>query len=345
MLDLKKPERLREGDRIAAVSPSWGGAGDRELRHRYELGKAFIEKELGLRVREMPHTLAGSQFVADHPEARAKDLMDAFSDPEIKGIFSCIGGDDSIRLLPYMDFQRMRENPKIFLGYSDSTILHLFCLHAGFGSFYGPSILAEFGEYGGMYPYSADHVKKALFSAEPIGQILPAAEWTGERTEWAEENANLRKSMQRNSGYECLAGKGIVQGPLIGGCVEVLEMAKGTVIWPKLSDFEGAILFLETSEEMIAPTQLLWALRNFAAQGILQAASGLLFGKPYQGMYFEEYKGVICQVLKEWNLEQKPVLYNASFGHNQPMCTLPYGVLAELDCTHGALTILEGAVL
>ena len=104
MKPLQKPARLRPGDTVAAVSLSWGGAGDAELLWRYELGKQRIRELLGLTVVEMPHTLAGSEFLYRHPEARARDLMQAFSDSRIKGIFSCIGGDDSIRLLPFIDF-------------------------------------------------------------------------------------------------------------------------------------------------------------------------------------------------------------------------------------------------
>lgn len=123
MKPLQKPARLRPGDTVAAVSLSWGGAGDAELLWRYELGKQRIRELLGLTVVEMPHTLAGSEFLYRHPEARARDLMQAFSDSRIKGIFSCIGGDDSIRLLPFIDFDVIAANPKVFLGYSDTNNL------------------------------------------------------------------------------------------------------------------------------------------------------------------------------------------------------------------------------
>ena len=116
MKQLIKPPRLRPGDTVATVSLSWGGAGDSELLWRYELGKRRLRQLLGLHVVEMPNTLKGSEALYQHPEARAQDLMQAFADPSIKGIFSCIGGDDSIRLLPYIDFDIISKNPKIFLG-------------------------------------------------------------------------------------------------------------------------------------------------------------------------------------------------------------------------------------
>ena len=109
---LKKPNVLKKGDTVCTVSSSWGGAGDESLRFRYEIGKSRLE-EMGLNVVEMPHTLAGSQFVYENPQARAADLNAAFADPNIKAIFSCIGGSDSVRMLPYLDWDVIKANPKI----------------------------------------------------------------------------------------------------------------------------------------------------------------------------------------------------------------------------------------
>ena len=142
-----KPERLKKGDKIAVVSLSWGGLGDDMFIHKYDIAKERLERDLGLEVVAMPHALKGNEFVYDHPELRAKDLMDAFADPSIKGIFCAIGGDDSIRLLPYIDYEIIRTNPKIFMGYSDTTVSHFMMNKAGVVSYYGPSVMAEFGEY------------------------------------------------------------------------------------------------------------------------------------------------------------------------------------------------------
>ncbi|MFA6733351.1 MAG: LD-carboxypeptidase, partial [Sphaerochaeta sp.] len=100
---LEKPRHLERGDTVATVSLSWGGAGDAELLWRYEVGKKRLEDVFGLKVVEMEHTLSGSAFLAEHPLLRAQDLHQAFADSEIKAVFSCIGGDDSIRMLPYID--------------------------------------------------------------------------------------------------------------------------------------------------------------------------------------------------------------------------------------------------
>lgn len=344
-MKLIKPERLKRGDTVASVSLSWGGAGDPEINWRYLQGKRRLEEVFGLKVVEMRTTLKGSEYVYNHPEERARDLMDAFKDPEIKGIFSCIGGDDSIRILPYIDFELIRENPKVFIGYSDTTITHLICHKAGISSFYGPSILAEMAENVEMHKYTVDWIKRCLFENEVIEKIKPSELWTSERLPWEEGNKDTRRKMLPNKSHELLQGEGIVRGRLIGGCVEVLEMAKGTEIWPVLEAFRGAILFLETSEDMPSPENLLYALRNYGAQGILEKINGIIFGKPYHDKYYEEYKEVIRKALKEYSLESLPVLYNLSFGHTSPMIVLPYGATAEIDCTQPSFSILESGVL
>ncbi|MGM0396763.1 MAG: S66 family peptidase [Bacillota bacterium] len=339
MLQLIKPDRLRKGDKVATVSLSWGGAGDKEILWRYRVGKQRLQ-ELGLHIVEMENTLKGTEYIYNNPEKRAKDLMDAFMDPEIKGIFSCIGGDDSIRLLPYIDYDVIIRNPKIFLGYSDSTVTHLICLKAGIQSYYGPSILAEFGENIKVFEYTMDHVDRALFTEEPIGLIEPAEWWTGERIEWLEENKDKEKTMCRNEGYDFIQGSGIVEGQLIGGCMDVLEMAKATEIWPDREKFNGSILFFETSEETVNPKDFVCWLRNYGAQGILQDASAIIFGKPYQGKYYKEYRDSIKKVGREYNLNM-PIVFNMSFGHNEPMCILPYGAMARIDCEKKIFSIID----
>ncbi len=344
MLTLKKPRRLNRGDCVATVSLSYGGAGDADLIWRYELGKRRLQEQFGLCVVEMPHTLKGSDYVYRHPEARAEDLMRAFSDSSISAIFSCIGGDDSIRMLPYIDFDVIRKNPKLFIGYSDSTITHFMCLKAGVASVYGPSLLAELAENNAIFAYTAHWLERTLFQTEPLGEVTAAGEWTGERLEWTKDNANTAKRMQKNAGYEWLQGDGVATGPLIGGCVEVMEMMKGTALWPDMHQFDGAVLFFETSEDMPEPAYVEYWLRNYGSQGLLNKVSAMIWGKPYQEKYREEYKRAILKVLAELGLDRLPVVYNMTFGHNQPMMCLPYGSLAQVDCPARTFSILESGV-
>ncbi|QQK77093.1 LD-carboxypeptidase [Salicibibacter cibarius] len=341
---LIKPEKLRSGDKIATVSPSSGAAGDSNIRWRYNQGVKRLEDVFGLQVVPMPNSLKGSDYVYENPQSRAEDLMAAFKDQMIKGIISNIGGDDSIRLLPYIDFEVIRENPKIFLGYSDVTMPHMFCYKAGISSFYGPAILTDFAENVEMDHYTVEMIQRTLFSDEIIGNIQPAKKWTSEFLEWDEANKHQRRKMQPNAGYEVLQGSGVAQGRLIGGCIEVLEFAKGTEIWPDSKHWGDSILFFETSEEKTEPEMIKRWLRNYAAQGILKSANGMIFGKPQDEHYYNEYKEVIQQVMRENDLLDLPILYNLNFGHTEPKFILPYGAMAEIDCNERTFSILENGV-
>lgn len=199
--EVLKPRRLERGDRVAAISLSWGGPG--AYPHRYEAGKRQIESEFGLEVVETRHALRDPDWLQANPGARAEDLMEAFEDPEIAGIISTIGGDDSIRLLPFLDPGVFRANPKVFLGYSDTTVTHLALSRAGIVSFYGPSILAGFAENAGMFHYMVSSVRRAVFYAEPIGVVEPnPGGWTAEELDWGvPENQTRPRRMNPHEGW------------------------------------------------------------------------------------------------------------------------------------------------
>ncbi|MFJ8065254.1 S66 peptidase family protein [Psychrobacillus sp. NPDC096426] len=341
---LIKPKMLQAGDKVATISLSWGGAGEPNLKWRYEQGVERLEKVFGLEVVSMPNSLKGANYLYENPKARAEDLMNAFKDPSIKGIISNIGGSDSIRLLPYIDFDVIRSNPKVFIGYSDSTVTHLFCHKAGVSSFYGPAILMDFAENVEMHEYTVEALKKTVFANDIIGEIKPALEWTSDRLEWIEENKHTKRKLYPNKGYEVLQGTGLVHGRLIGGCIEVLEFAKGTSLWPESAYWEDSILFFETSEDMPAPSLIEYWLRNYGSQGILQKVNGIIFGKPLKETYYEEYKESILTIMKEFDLTNLPILYNLNFGHTEPKFVLPYGAMAEIDCVNGTFSILESGV-
>lgn len=338
-----KPKRLRRGDKVAIVSLSWGGLGDDSFIHKYHIAKERLEIDFGLEVICMPHALKGSEFVANHPELRAKDLMDAFSDHSISAIFCAIGGDDTIRILPYIDLTIIKDNPKIFMGYSDSTVNHLMMYKAGLVSFYGPSIMCEFGEYVKMFDYTQKAVRDILFGEWEQYKLLPSEEWTDDYIHWQESNINTPHTMKKDvHGYEVISGKGLARGHLLGGCIDVFMMAIGTTIWPTLEEWRDAILFIETSEDKPSPDFIKWTFRNLAAQGILKVIKGIIVGKPQGETYYEEYKNSIIQVVvNEEHLDHLPVFYNVNFGHAKPIGIIPYGITAELDCQHKTIIFLE----
>ena len=345
---LIKPRRLVPGDRIAAVTPSWGGPS--MFPGRYEAGKRQLEETFGVTVVEMAHTLAPTDWIAANPKARAEDLMAAFADPSIAGIIATIGGEDSIRLLPHLDLEIIAKNPKIFLGFSDTTSLHLACHAAGLASFYGPSIMAGFGENGGMHDFTIESVRRALFQTDPIGLVPPnMAGWTSEHMDWANPSLQHQaRKLEPATAPRILQGRGSVNGHLLGGCAEVLEMAKGTPWWPPLAAWQGAILFYETSEDAPSPTFVRYWLRNFASLGILDALAGVLIARPApmgDATYETRLEAAVTDSLGEAGLSNLPVLSGLDFGHTQPMLTLPYGAQARIDCEAGTLTILEAGVV
>jgi muramoyltetrapeptide carboxypeptidase LdcA involved in peptidoglycan recycling len=343
-----KPKKLTAGDKIATVSLSWGGPS--VFPGRYQVGVQQLKAEFDLQVVEMPNTLKDAEWLAKNPKARAEDLMQAFADPSIKGIFSTIGGDDSIRLVPHIDINIIRNNPKIFLGYSDTTISHLICYKAGLVSFYGPSIMAEFAENTGMFPYMVQSMRQTLFSSDVIGKIKPEIHgWTVEHLDWGDPANQARKrKLNPSTGWKFLQGSGVSRGHLIGGCLEVFDWTRGTEIFPE--EWENAILFLETSEDGPPPIEVARSLRALAAMGVLHKISGLLFGRPGDELsleleLFAEYDKAILQVVNhEQELTDLPIITHMDFGHTSPMFLLPYGIQAEINCEKKRFSILENAV-
>lgn len=342
MLHLQKPQHLKPGDKVAAVSLSWGAAGVPEIRWRYELGKRRMEEQFGLQVVEMPHTLASEEYVSAHPEKRAEDLMAAFADPSIKAVFNVIGGSDSVRMLPYIDFDVIRNNPKIFTGYSDGTTTHFICMKAGVASFYGAHVLNDFAEPGKMHDYTADIIRRMLFSNETVGEIAPAPEYSQGDVSWTDQRA--RRTFTPDWGYECLRG-GVARGTLIGGCFEVFPDFEGNELDPPSEAFDGSILFYEVcgkpNEEKYRAK-----LRHYGEKGWFQNISGLLMGKPLgDRTQHDMLNRVTLEVLEEFGRGDLPVLANAGFGHNAPSGVIPMGAMAEIDCEKGKFTILENATL
>lgn len=346
MKALRKPEKLVAGDTIATISLSWGGAAT--FPHRYQIGKERLENKCGLKVKEARHALRDADWLYRNPQARAEDLMECFADPEVKGIFAIIGGDDSIRLMPFIDYEVIAKNPKIFLGYSDSTVTHFMCMRAGVRSFYGPAVMTAFAENVEMHEYTVQSLGRTLYTHEPIGSIPQNFQgWTNEHLEWSNpDNAHIRRRLNLPDPWRFIAGQEKVQGRLIGGCVELLQLLLGTELWPSIDEFDDCILFFEISEDGMTQMQTQAFLRNLASQGILKRLKGMLFSKPagVPEHTFYEYDGTIGKVLSEYGRADMPVITNMDFGHTDPMLTLPIGALAEIDPQAQTFSILESGV-
>ena len=343
-----KTNALKKGDKIAIVSLSSGLGGEPAFLHRFETAKQRLESDFGLQVEVMHNALKGIDYLYQHPSARADDLMAAFANPEINGIFCMIGGDDTIRLLPYIDFDIIRSNPKIFMGYSDTTTNHFMMYKAGLVSFYGPAVMAEFAENVAMHDYTKKYINSVLFEKNDRIDIFPSDKWTSQMLEWSDiKNKNIARNMTSDvRGYELLQGTGAVKGRLLGGCLDVFSMFIGTKLWPEVDEWNNKLLFLETSEDCPHPNEVRYLLRNLVAQGIIAKINGIIFGKPMHEKYYDEYKEVLISVIaKEARRADLPILYNVNFGHTSPICILPYGVEAMINCENKTLTICESAVV
>jgi muramoyltetrapeptide carboxypeptidase LdcA involved in peptidoglycan recycling len=344
---LARPRALTRGDRIAAVTLSWGGPGT--FPHRYETGVRQLEAAFGVTVVPMPHALADPGWLAANPAARVDDLHRAFADPSIHGIVSTIGGDDSIRLMPLLDIDVVRDHPKVFLGFSDTTITHMACLRAGIVSFYGPSIMAGFGENGGLLPYMERGVRQMLF--EPTQDILwpeNAEGWTVEFLDWADpSNQDQPRTLRPCTGWRWLGGTDTAEGPLVAGCLEVLAWLPGSAWWP---DLEGAILAVETSEEQPSPEIVRRFFRALALTGDLVKLSAILFGRPggsaLDPAEHGSYDDAILSVVRdEQGLERIPIVTGMDFGHTDPAWTLPIGVRSRVDPRTRTVRMLEPAIV
>ena len=343
-----KPKHLERGDCVAIVSLSAGTLGEPWAIHRLHIARERLEGDYGLRVKLMPNALKGRQYLYEHPEARAADWMEAFRDPEVKAIFNAIGGDDTIRLLPYVDFDLIRRNPKIFTGFSDTTSNHMMMYRAGVMSYYGAAILTDFSEYVKINDYTAQAIRDTLFAPKPELDIPSAPWWYDDEDEkiwWKEENINtLRQYHPEEIGYELLQGRGVAEGELLGGCIDVFSELIGTPIWPEPEEWRGKLLFIETSEVDLPEHYLLWYLRGLAAQGIFDRVCGVIVGKPARRSKYEPYKEVWRKVVGfEAGRPELPILYNVNFGHAEPIGVLPIGARCRLDAERKTLTLLEPA--
>ena len=341
-----KPKALHPGDKVAIVSLSRGMLGEAQFIHKYYLAKERMEQIYGLEVIPMPNALKGIDYLYRHPEARAADFMDAFQNPEIKAVFNAIGGDDTIRLLPYIDFEVLRNNPKIFTGYSDSTTNHFMLHKAGIVSYYGLSVMSQWAEYVGINPYTKQFIEKMLF--HPAEQMdIPSSSFCSydcDKIWWDEEHINEATPRHPNTGYEILQGHGTVRGQLLGGCIDVFPELLGTSLWPSPEEWKGKLLLLETSESNMPAYVLSWFLRNLQAQGILHRLRGILIGKPTYQEKEAEYKSVYRQVIgEEAGLPDLPILFNVNVGHAYPTGLFPLGLTYELNADTGSLRLIEPA--
>ncbi len=330
---------------IAIVSLSSGILGEAFVKHELELGLRRLEN-YGLNVTFMPHALDGLQALAAHPEYRAADLLAAFQDNRIDMILCAIGGDDTYRLLPYLfehDELKNAVKKKLFLGFSDTTVNHFMLHKVGLPTFYGQSFLSDICELSNeMLPYTR-HYFEELLRTGTVSQVTPSPLWYEERTDFSPSQLGRPLTAHKNSGFELLQGPPVFKGVILGGCIDTIydmfyaeryedsvRLCRQYGLFPSLSDWQGKILLLESSEERPSPEKYEKALRALKDFGLFSVLSGILVGKPQNEVYAEEYKKLLVEVVDDPTL---PILCNLSIGHATPRCIIPFGIPAQVDAT------------
>ncbi|MDO8571781.1 MAG: LD-carboxypeptidase [bacterium] len=337
-----KPKKLKPGDTVAIVSPSRGMPSI--FPAVYENGLKVL-REWGLEIKEYPTARADAKFLRDNPKVRAQDINDAFADKEVAAIFASIGGDDSVRILPYLDKEIIRSHPKILMGYSDTTTLHVFCSMLGLTTFYGPTIMAGFSQMESLPKSFGEHVHTMLFESLERYEYKPYYTYSDGYPDWAGKgNIGKVHPMKEDNGWRWLQGEGSVRGQLFGGCMEVLEMMNGTVYWPATDFWKGKIFFLETSEEKPPLHQVDHVLRNYGMQGVFNGIDGLIFARArdYSDEEKEQLdKKIIEVVAGEFGRNDLSIITNVDIGHTDPQLVLPLGVLLEVNCKKQTLALVE----
>lgn len=329
--------------KIGIVSLSSGILGEDFVSHEVKIGIERLKK-YGIEVEFLPNSTKGIEFLKNNPKARAKDLIDAFKDDSIDMILCAIGGDDTYRLLPYLfenNELEMAVKQKIFLGFSDTTMNHFMLNKVGIKTFYGQAFLPDVCELSKeMLPYSK-HFFEELINNGEIKEIYPSDVWYNEREDFSEKAIGISMEEHHNDGFELIRGNAKFEGKILGGCLDSIfdifdnSRYEDTVylcqkynLFPSLDEWKNKILLLETSEERPKSELFRKMILKLEEYGIFDVISGLIIGKPQNEEYYEEYKQILLDEIKNKDLS---IVYNINVGHSTPRCIIPFGVNAKVD--------------
>lgn len=336
---LVHPPKARPGDRIAVLSPSLAAPGFAPEVHEQALRR--LADITGLVPVEYPST----RRLGSSPAERAADLNSAFSDPTIRGIISTIGGDDQITVIPHLDAEAARCDPKPFLGYSDNTNLHQWLWSEGIASFYGGSTQVHLGPGPAADAEHARSLRAALITGETLMLTRPeTSEDFG--IDWTDPRALVEFGEREPTEPWTWAGPPrTVSGPSWGGCLEVLEwvlMAGRFATDPHVLD--GGVLLIETSEELPSAQRVGWTLRALGERGLLAAVDAVLVARPPVSNFDRrpdaaerarlrvEQSNVAIEVIGRYNPDAV-VCVGIPFGHTRPQWIVPHGGVVTVDGT------------
>ncbi|MGC5035753.1 S66 family peptidase [Streptomyces sp. DT190] len=341
------PPKPSPGDRIAVVSPSSGLPGLFPLP--YELGLERLRTEYGLEPVEYPST----RRMGATPQQRAADLHAAFADPDIKAVIASIGGDDQITVLPHLDREVIRANPKPFFGMSDNTNLLAFLHTSGIVGYHGGSVMCELGRPGAIHPQTAASLRAALFTSGPY-ELQPAERWRDIDRDWADPATfDAEPETRPGTGWTWVNPDRVVEGRSWGGCLEIvgwLLMADREVSHD-LSVYDGGVLLLETSEDMPSATEVYSTIRNMGERGLLQRFSALLMGRaktwslerrnsPEEAArYASGQREAVLRAMRAY-APDTTIVFDVDFGHTDPQLVIPYGGTVRVDGPARRITVM-----
>ena len=314
-----KPKRLAPGDTVMLVAPANATFNSIEL----QIARESLEA-LGFKVRVGAHLLDRHGYLAGDDKARADDINKAFADSSVSAVHAIRGGWGSARLLPYLDYDTIRRNPKVLIGYSDVTAL-LLSIHAktGLVTFHGPIGLGRWDSY------SLDYYKRVLFNGEEV-------------TYSNKQGLSDRNALVQTEFRTLTIAPGKARGRLLGGNLTVMTAILGS---PYVPDWDDAILFTEdVGEDYYRIDRMLTQLK---LAGVLGKIKGFVFGGcsecgPGDGNFgaltLEE---IFADHVKPLGI---PAWQGAMIGHGQPQWTLPVGAEVEIDATAGTMKLLEAPV-
>jgi muramoyltetrapeptide carboxypeptidase LdcA involved in peptidoglycan recycling len=335
--ELIVPPKVRPGDRVAVVSPSF--AAPALFADLHEQAMRRLRDDFGLDPVEYPTT---RRFGA-RPADRAADLMAAYADPSIRAVLATIGGDDQITVLPHLDPEPFRADPKPFFGYSDNTNLLNWLWAHGIAGYHGGSTMVHVARGGGLHPVSAGSLRAALFTRGDR-EIHPVETFSEEEVDWELPSALTESAPQTPSpGWVWHRPERVVTAPTWGGNLEMLHANLAANRWIRPpADYAGCVLLLETSEEMPSETQVYRMLRDAGERGLLAQFPAVLVAtakgtslsdrRPpeHRRMYRERQREAVLRALSEYNPEAMAA-FGVDFGHTDPQWILPYGGRMTVD--------------
>lgn len=315
-LPLIKPERLKAGDTVAVVNPAGALYSSTDIQVVVERLEA-----LGLKVKTGKYVLARHAYFAGTDLQRAEDLNRMIRDTSVKAIVATRGGWGCARILHMVDYDFLRQNPKIIVGYSDVTAL-LNAIHAktGLVTYHGPVGMSPFTEF------TADHFRRVLFDGEALTMQNPV---------------RVGNDLTHTGDRVATLTPGVARGRLLGGNLTVLTSILGSEYVP---DYEGSLLFTEdVGEELYRVDRMLTQL---GLNGILKNMNGMVFGRCTRCDPGTGYASFTIEELirQHTALHNVPVWYGSMIGHIPDMFTIPLGIQAEINATTGTLTLLESPV-